>query len=101
MPWPRPWPTASPTARSPPTMPSPKPTILVQLDPDPQPSVFDGVVAVDSGVDHLSRHGGVRPELVRDLVYGALFTRGPADLQRTALFIGGADVSAGEAVLRE
>jgi hypothetical protein len=59
------------------------------------------VVAVDSGVDHLFRHGGVRPELVRDLVYGALFTRGPADLQRTALFIGGADVSAGEAVLKE
>ena len=26
-----------------------KPSILVQLDVDPQPSVFDGVVAVDSG----------------------------------------------------
>ena len=36
-----------------------KPTILIQLDTDPQPSVFDGVVAVDSGVDHLFRHGGV------------------------------------------
>src|SRR3954471_10364835 len=83
------------------SMASTKPTILIQLDTDPQPSVFDGVVAVDSGVDHLFRHGGVRPELVRDLVYGALFTRGPADLQRTALFVGGSDVSAGEAVLKE
>ena len=53
----------------------------LQLDTDPQPSVFDAVVAVDAGVDHLFRHGGVTPENVRDLVYGALFTRGPADLQ--------------------
>lgn len=78
-----------------------KPTILVQLDTDPQPSVFDGVVAVDSGVDQLFRHGGVRPEAVRELVYGALFTRGPADLQRTAIFVGGSNVAASEAVLKE
>src|SRR3954463_1298504 len=76
-----------------------KPSILVQLDADPQPSVFDGVVAVDAGVDHLFRHGGVTPDAVRDLVYGCLFTRGPSDLHRTAIFVGGSDVSAGEAVL--
>lgn len=82
------------------TTASARPTILVQLDTDPQPSVFDAVVAVDAGVDHLLRHGGVKPEDVRDLVYGALFTRGPADLHRTALFIGGSDVAAGEALLK-
>jgi hypothetical protein len=76
-----------------------KPTILIQLDTDPQPSVFDAVVAVDAGVTHLFRHGGVTPENVRDLVYGALFTRGPGDLHRTALFIGGSKVAAGEAVV--
>ena len=76
-----------------------KPSILIQLDTDPQPSVFDGVVAVDSGVDHLFRHGGIGPEGVRDLVYGALFTRGGADLRRSAIFVGGSDVAAGEAVL--
>src|SRR5438309_7854554 len=80
-------------------MSSTKPTILVQLDTDPQPSVFDAVVAVDAGVDHLFRHGGVTPENVRDLVYGALFTRGQGDLHRTAIFVGGSDVSAGEAVM--
>ena len=80
-------------------MASTKSTILVQLDTDPQPSVFDAVVAVDAGVEHLFRHGGVTPENVRDLVYGTLFTRGPADLHRTALFVGGSDVAAGEAVL--
>lgn len=76
-----------------------KPTILVQLDSDPQPSVFDGVVAVDSGVDHLFRHGGVTPENVRDLVHGCLFTRGPADLRRSAIFVGGSDVAVGERLL--
>ncbi len=77
-----------------------KPTILVQLDTDPQPSVFDSVVAVDSGVAHLFRHGGIRAEAVRDLVHGALFTRGPADLKNTAIFVGGSDVREGEAVLQ-
>jgi hypothetical protein len=76
-----------------------KPKILIQLDTDPQPSVFDAVVAVDAGAEHLFRHGGVTPANVRDLVYGALFTRGPADLHSTSIFIGGSDVAAGEAVL--
>jgi methylenetetrahydrofolate/methylenetetrahydromethanopterin dehydrogenase (NADP+) len=78
-----------------------KPKILIQLDTDQQPSVFDAVVAVDAGVEHLFRHGGVTPENVRDLVYGALFTRGPADLSATAVFIGGSNVSAAEAVLNQ
>jgi len=77
-----------------------KPTILIQLDTDPQPSVFDAVVALDAGADRLLRHGGVEPAEVRDLVYGALFTRGPEDLHRTAIFIGGSDVAAGEAILK-
>ena len=76
-----------------------KPKILIQLDTDPQPSVFDAVVAIDAGAEHLLRHGGVTPENVRDLVYGALFTRGQADLAATAIFIGGSNVTAGESLL--
>lgn len=76
-----------------------KPTILLQLDTDEQPSVFDAVVAIDAGAERLLRHGGVTPEKVRDLVHGALFTRGPGDLHRTAVFLGGSDVAAGEALL--
>jgi len=76
-----------------------KPTILIQLDIDPQPSVFDGVVAIDSGVSHLFRHGGITPDAVRDLVHGAIFTRGQADLRSTAIFIGGSHVTQAEAVL--
>jgi hypothetical protein len=75
--------------------------ILIQLDSDPQPSAFDRVVALDAGADVLFSYGGVKPEQVRDLVHGAIFTRGPADLKSTALFIGGSDVAAGEALLAE
>jgi hypothetical protein len=78
-----------------------KKKILVQLDSDPQPSVFDRVVAVDAGADEVFSYGGVRPEQVRELVYGAIFTRGPKDLKNTALFIGGGDVAAGERLLQE
>jgi hypothetical protein len=78
-----------------------KRTILIQLDSDPQPSVFDRVVAIDAGADEVFSYGGVRREQVRDLVHGAIFTRGPKDLNRTALFIGGSDVMAGEGLLEE
>jgi methylenetetrahydrofolate/methylenetetrahydromethanopterin dehydrogenase (NADP+) len=74
--------------------------ILVQLDTDPQPSLFDRVVAIDAGVDELFSYGGVKPETVRDLVHGAIFTRGAKDLKRTAFFIGGSDVAAGERLLQ-
>src|SRR5438270_6954521 len=75
--------------------------ILIQLDSDPQPSVFDRVVAVDAGADEVFSYGGVKPEQVRDLVHGAIFTRGPQDLARTAFFVGGSDVAAGERLLAE
>ncbi|OWK43880.1 NADP-dependent methylenetetrahydromethanopterin/methylenetetrahydrofolate dehydrogenase [Fimbriiglobus ruber] len=78
-----------------------KPTILVQLDTDALPSSFDRVVAVDAGVQHLFSYGGVTPAAVMPLVHGCIFTRGPQDLKRTAVFVGGSDVAAGEAVLAE
>ncbi|MEM9352999.1 MAG: NAD(P)-dependent methylenetetrahydromethanopterin dehydrogenase [Planctomycetota bacterium] len=73
--------------------------ILLCLDSDPQPSVFDGVVAVDAGADHLFRHGGVQPADVQALVHGAMFTRGGDDLKHTAVFVGGSDIAAGERLL--
>ena len=44
--------------------------ILIQLDTDSQPSVFDRVVAVDADVDHLFSYGGVTPETVEPLIHG-------------------------------
>jgi len=80
---------------------SDKRKILIQLDSDPQPSVFDRIVAIDAGVDVLFSHGGVKPEQVQGLVHGAIFTRHADDLKRTAFFIGGSDVAAGERLLAE
>ena len=78
-----------------------KPLVLLHLDTDALPSVFDRVVAVDAGVQHLFSYGGVTAANVVALVHGCIFTRGPKDLHRTAIFVGGSDVEAGEAVLAE
>jgi methylenetetrahydrofolate/methylenetetrahydromethanopterin dehydrogenase (NADP+) len=75
-----------------------KPKILIQLDTDLHASVFDAVVAVDAGVDHLLQYSNVKPESVRGLVHGAMFTRGPGDLHQTAIFVGGNNVAHGEAI---
>jgi hypothetical protein len=75
--------------------------ILLQLDSDRTPSVFDAITAYDAGADILLQHGGVEAEEVRALVYGAMFTRGGDDLKNSAVFIGGADVAKGEALLKE
>ena len=75
-----------------------KQKILIQLDTDAKASVFDAVVAIDSGVEKLLQYSGIRPEDVRGLVHGAMYTRGPSDLVNTAIFVGGSNVSDGEAI---
>ncbi len=69
--------------------------ILIQFDTDEKPSSFDQVVAVDAGADRIFSYGGISEDNVEGLVHGAIFTRGPADLQNTAIFVGGSDVEAG------
>lgn len=80
---------------------SEKRKILIQLDTDPRPSVFDRVVAVDAGAGEVFSYGGVTPEIVREIIYGAIFTRGPEDLHRTACFVGGGNLALGEKVLEK
>jgi hypothetical protein len=48
----------------------------------------------------LLQYANVKPEQVRDLVHGAMYTRGPQDLKHTAIFVGGANVVHGEQVFR-
>ncbi len=79
----------------------PGPLILIQLDSDVHPSVFDAVVAIDSGVEQLLQYGQVQMQDVLGLVHGAMFTRGPDQLSATAIFIGGSDVAVGEALAAE
>ena len=73
--------------------------LLLQLDTSARPSVFDRVVAFDGGADEVMSYGGITEDVVRDLVHGAIFTRGPKDLHNTAIFIGGTDMAAGERLL--
>lgn len=74
--------------------------LLLQLDSSPHPSVFDRVVAFDAGADEVMSYGGVTVDAVRDLVHGAIFTRGPKHLHSTAIFIGGSDMTQGEQLLK-
>ncbi|MCA9030456.1 MAG: bifunctional NADP-dependent methylenetetrahydromethanopterin dehydrogenase/methylenetetrahydrofolate dehydrogenase [Planctomycetaceae bacterium] len=75
--------------------------ILVQLDSDPHPSVFDQVVAYDSGAEQILSYGAVTAQNCTPLVHGAMFTRGPGDLKSTAIFIGGSKAADGEAILNQ
>jgi hypothetical protein len=74
--------------------------ILLQLDTDAHPSVFDRIVAVDAGAQQVLSYGGVTADNVVPLAHGAIFTRGPADLKNTAIFVGGGDVEAAGRLLK-
>jgi hypothetical protein len=73
--------------------------LLIQLDSDKHPSSFDRIVPFDAGVDDVLSYGHVTVEDVPALVQGAFFTRGIPDLKNTAIWIGGSNVPAGEALL--
>jgi hypothetical protein len=73
--------------------------LLFQFDTDIHPSVFDTVVGYDGGADHVIGHGGITPDNVTTLVEGTIFTRAPKDKKNTAIFIGGRDMMAGQALL--
>lgn len=75
--------------------------LLLQLDSDKFPSSFDCITAYDAGVDNVLSYGEVVLDNVPNIVYGAMFTRGVGELKNTAIFIGGSDVPAGEAMLKE
>jgi len=73
--------------------------LLYQFDTDALPAVFDNVVGYDGGADHITAYGGVNAANVGGLVEGAIFTRGPKDKKNTAIFIGGGNMTEGQALL--
>ena len=73
--------------------------LLIHLDSSELASVFDRIVAYDGGADEVLSYSGITAHAVRDLVHGAIFTRGPKDLYNTAIFIGGSGMTAGEQLL--
>lgn len=75
--------------------------ILIHLESDSKTSVFDQITAYDAGVDQVLPYGGVQLEEVKNLVYGAIFTRGGVELRNTAVFIGGTHVPTAEKLMRK
>lgn len=74
--------------------------LLLQLDSDQFASSFDTITAYDAGVDQVVPFNGVGVDDVRNIVYGAMFTRGGEELKNSAVFIGGSSVPVGEAMMK-
>lgn len=69
-----------------------KRSILHMLDPMPNNSPFDINMAMDAGFDVLMPYSNVKLDSVYRLTQDAIFSRGPAGVKRTGLFIGGRDL---------
>jgi methylenetetrahydrofolate/methylenetetrahydromethanopterin dehydrogenase (NADP+) len=65
------------------------PRILIHLDHNPHPRVFDQIMSLDGGADQILAHGDVDPQDVPILVSGALYSRPRDELHRTALLVTG------------
>jgi hypothetical protein len=73
--------------------------ILLQFDTDAHPASFDAIVAYDGGADCVIAYANLTPANVGPLVDGAIFTRASSAKKNTAIFIGGRDLQAGQALL--
>jgi len=73
--------------------------LLFQFDTDLQPSVFDTVVAYDGGADHVIGYANCTPEMISPLIEGTIFTRSESNKKYTAIFIGGSNMTTGDALL--
>jgi methylene-tetrahydromethanopterin dehydrogenase len=69
-----------------------KRSILHMLDPMPNNSPFDINMAMDAGFDVLMPYSNVKLDSVHRLTQDAIFSRGPAGVKRTGIFIGGRDL---------
>jgi len=69
-----------------------KRSILHMLDPMTNISPFDVNMAMDAGFDVLMPYSSVKLDNVHGLTQDAIFSRGPAGIPLTAIFIGGRDL---------
>jgi len=70
----------------------PKRSILHMFDPMPNNSPFDINMAVDTGFDVLMPYNNVKLDSIHGLTQDAIFSRSPAGIKRTGIFIGGRDM---------
>lgn len=69
-----------------------KNAILHMFDPMPHNSPFDINMAVDAGFNAVFTYSNVKLEEVHGLTQDAIFSRDPAGVKRTGIFIGGRDM---------
>jgi methylene-tetrahydromethanopterin dehydrogenase len=69
-----------------------KRSILHMFDPMPNNSPFDVNMALDAGFDVLMPYAGVKLDSIQNLTQDVIFSRGPAGVKKTAIFIGGRDM---------
>lgn len=67
----------------------PRPKILIHLDHNPHPRVFDQIMSIDGGAEKILAHGDVDPQDIPLLVNGALYSRRREELSRTAILVTG------------
>ena len=65
--------------------------ILAYVTPEKHAGFFDLVIAYDSDVDAIVPYTEIETADMKDVIYGAVFTRNPKELKNTAIFIGGHD----------
>lgn len=75
--------------------------ILIHLDHNPHPRVFDQIMSLDGGADQVLSHGDVDPQDVPLLVSGALYSRSLEELRRTAILITGTNDHVVEEMVRK
>jgi len=76
-----------------------KQSIIHMIDPMPNVSPFDINMAVDAGYDVVLPYANVELWQVNGLVQDAIFSREPEGVKKTAVFIGGRDISLAKQML--
>ena len=69
-----------------------KRSILHMFDPMPNNSPFDINMAMDAGFDVLMPYNNVKLDSINRLTQDVIFSRSPAGVKRTGIFIGGRDL---------
>ncbi len=69
-----------------------KRSIIHMLDPNVRNSPFDINMALDAGFDAIIPYPNIKLDEIAGMTQDAIFSRGPAGVKKTALFIGGRDM---------
>lgn len=78
-----------------------KPYILHMITPQKNVSPFDANMAADAGYEAIIPYTNVEVSEVKGLVQDAIFSRGPRNVWKTGIFIGGREVVTAQKMLKE